>query len=263
MPTGALIAGGIGAAGSLGSAYISSNAAQNAASQQVAAQTQALDFQKQVYQNNQTNLQPWIGTGNNALYSLASLYGLPTPNNPSGGAQATNSAFQAFTQLPSYQFPFQQGSLALSDALNAQGKQQSGAQARETQQFGQGLASQYLMSNYVNPLMQLSGQGQGAASSLAGYGVQSGNQIGSTLGNIGTAQAAGTVGSANAYSGALNNTTNSLGLYSALAYGGNQGGGGTYSLSGPQWGGGNFLSGDAWGGNANNPLPSLTSADYG
>lgn len=244
------IAATIGAVGSLGAAGIGAYSSLTASQQQAQQAQNALQFQQQVYNTNlgniatqqstnNSNLQPYIGTGQNALYSLASLYGLPTPGNPSGGAQGVNQAYQAFTNLPAYQFPFQQGSLALSDMLNAQGKQQSGAQARESQEFGQGLASQYLMSNYVNPLMSLAGQGQSASTNLSQINsnltsggvtasVNSGSQIGQTFGNLGTAQASGTIGAGNAISAGLTGGTSSLALYSALAGGGSAyGGGGT------------------------------------
>ncbi len=221
MPVGATIA----AVGSIGAAGIGAYSANKAAGEQANAAQNALNFQQQVYNTNQSNLAPWTSTGSNALYSLASLYGLPTPNNPSGGGASTNAAYQAFTNLPAYQFPLQQGNLSLERQLNAQGKTQSGAQARETQQFGQGLASQYLMSNYVNPLLSLSGQGQGAASSLASSNIASGNQVGQSYGNLGTAQAAGTMGVGNALSGGLTGGANSLALYSALSNGGSAYGG--------------------------------------
>lgn len=236
------IAAGISAVGSLGAAGIGAYSSLTASGQQAQAAANALAFQQQVYQTNQTNvanqqatntsnLSPYTNTGQSALYSLASLYGLPTPGNPTGGGSSTNAAYQAFTNLPAYQFPLQQGNLALSDQLNAQGLTQSGAQARETQQFGQGLASQYLMSNYVSPLMSLAGSGQNAAttltnansnltSSLAGSNVQSGNSVGTSYGNIGTAQAAGTMGVGNALSAGLTGASSNLALYSALANGG-------------------------------------------
>lgn len=251
MPVGAAI----GAVGSIASAGIGYMGAKNAANEQAKAAQNALNFQKEVYASNKANLQPWIGTGTNAMYSLASLYGLPTPNNPGGGG--TNQAWEAFKNLPAYTFPFEQGNLALSRQLNAQGRQQSGAQARASQQFGQGLASQYLMSNYVNPLMQLSGQGQSAAGNLANVGTAAGNQVGQSYGNIGAANASGIVGGTNALMGGINN----LATYSALANNG-MGGSSTYSLSGPSWGGGNIFN-SAWGGSSNNPLPGLNPEDYG
>ena len=229
MPIGATI----GAIGSVASAGIGAWSANEAAKKQEQQAQNALAFQQQVYNENKGNLAPWMNTGKNAMYSLASLYGLPTPDNPSGGASGVNSAWQAFTNLPAYQFPFQQGNLALERQLNAQGRQQSGAQARASQQFGQGLASQYLMSNYVNPLMQISGQGQSAAGALAGYGNQSAQMVGNTYGNLGTAQASGIMGMGNAMAGGVNNAANNLAIYSALGRGGSGGGNlsSTYSAS--------------------------------
>ena len=250
------VAAGISAVGALGSAGIGAWSASNAADKQAQAAQQALGFQQQVYNQNQGNLKPWINTGQNANYTLAGLYGLPTPDNPSGGAAGVNAGWDAFTKLPAYTFPLQQGNLSLERQLNSQGRTQSGAQARQTQQFGQGLASQYMMSNYVNPLLQLSGSGQQAAGALAGYNNQSGQQIGQSYGNLGTAQGAGIMGMGNAISGGLNNASSSLALYSALGKGGN-------GNSSPTYGGGNAWSGDAWGGTAQNPLPGLSPSDYG
>lgn len=77
---------GIGAAGSIGGALISSNAAGNAASQQAqaannAAQLQyqasqnALGFQEGQYQNSQAELAPWLQSGSQALSNLNYLLG--------------------------------------------------------------------------------------------------------------------------------------------------------------------------------------------
>lgn len=242
------VAAGISAAGSLASSAIGYFGAKDAAKQQANAAAQALAFQQQVFdynkglnaqnanlnQNTQNSLAPWTTSGGNAAYSLANLYGLgPT------GSQGTSDGFDAFTQLPAYQFPLQQGMKALTQNLNAQGKNMSGAQLREAQQFGSGLASTYFMSNYVNPLQTMAGQGLSAA----GIGAQSNNtlmsanvgaannntqgaqQIGNTIGNIGQANAAGIVGGTNALSGGLSGGANSLALYSMLSKGGGGGGG--------------------------------------
>lgn len=238
------IAAGISAAGSLASAGIGYFGAQSAADKQSEAAANSLAFQKQVYAQNQQNLTPWINTGSKAAYSLADLYGLG-PN----GSQGVNDAFDAFTKLPAYQFPLQQGMLALTRNLNAQGKNMSGAQAREAQQFGQGLASQYLMSNYVQPLQSMSGLGANAASSLAGANNTSAGQIGNSYGNIGAAQASGIVGGTNALTSGLQGGANSLALYSALGQGGGGGGSsatygnGTGSMVGGQSGWSNFGTG--------------------
>lgn len=243
------VAAGISAAAGLGSAAIGYFGAQSAADKQAQAAANALDFQKQVYAQNQNNVAPWINTGGKAAYSLADLYGLG-PN----GTQGINDAFDKFTQLPAYQFPLQQGMLALTRNLNAQGKNMSGAQLREAQQFGQGLASTYMMSNYVSPLQQMSQLGQGAASSLASSNNQSAQQIGNSFGNIGAAQASGIVGGTNALTGGITGAGNSLAL---LSYMGKNGGGtaGVSSYGGGMTGGvaasgGQFPSGGgSWFGN--------------
>lgn len=246
---GLALSAGIGGAGALGSALIGSNAAGKASRAQMDAANNALSFQKGVYESNKGNLQPWINNGSNAMYSLASLYGLPTPQNPQGGAAGVNAGWEAFKGLDAYKFPFEQGNLALERQLNAQGRTQSGAQARATQQFGQGLASQYMMSNYVNPLMQMSGQGQQAAGALAGYGNQSAQQIGNSFGNFGTAQASGIMGQGNAMAGGVNGLSNSLQLYSMLAQN-NKGGSSSPTYSGG--GGGGYQPTDGWGNALNN-----------
>lgn len=208
MPIGATI-GALGSVASAGIGAYASSQASNAAQQSA---QQALQFQQQAYAQNQSNLNPFITTGQNATYSLASLYGLPTPSNPAGGAAATNAAWNNFTSLPAYQFPLQQGSLALERQLNAQGRQLSGAQVRGQETFGQGLASQYLMSNYVNPLQALAGQGATAAGNLAQTSTTSANNQANTALSGGQAAAAGDIGVGNSLAGGISN----LALYSAL-----------------------------------------------
>lgn len=92
--TGAIMAG-VGLAGSIGGAAISSNAAGNAASEQSqaaqnAAQLQyqasqnALNFQKQQYGTEQADLAPWLQSGNGALSTLDYLSGVNPQAIPGG-----------------------------------------------------------------------------------------------------------------------------------------------------------------------------------
>ena len=91
-----------------------------------------------------------------------------------------------------------------------------------------------------------------AGNAALGASTQQAGLQGNTLGNIGTAQAQGTLGSANALAGGLTGTasagSNAL-LFSAL--GGQSGNSGLY-------GGLN-----ANGGSAANPIPGLSASDYG
>jgi hypothetical protein len=85
------LAAGIGAAGSIGGAAISANAAGNAASTQASAADraaqlqfeeaqQALQFEQQQWQQAQTNSAPWLQTGGSAELALGQLLGLPSPS---------------------------------------------------------------------------------------------------------------------------------------------------------------------------------------
>ena len=105
--TTAAIVGGIGAAGSLGGAAISSNAAgkaadtqaqaaQNAAEYQKQATQQALQYQQQQYGQSQQNLSPYMQAGTGALSNLSYLLGIggqPSASYGAQPAQATNTPY--------------------------------------------------------------------------------------------------------------------------------------------------------------------------
>lgn len=193
MPIGATIS----AVGAIGAAGIGAYGANKAAGKQAAA-LQAAQAQAQA------NLSPYMNFGKSAMSSLSDLYGLG-PN----GAGGIPDAFNKFTQLPAYQFPLQQGMLALTRKLNAEGRNMSGAELRETTQFGEGLASQYMMQNYVNPLTQFAQLGGNAAAGLT-------TANSNLAGQIGTAQASGVMGMTNALAGGVNNASSNLALYSMM-----------------------------------------------
>lgn len=110
--TGSIIAG-VGLAGSLGGAAISSHAAGKAASTQAnaadyAANLQhqdaqaALQFQQQQYSQSQANMAPWLNTGRGALTSLADLLGVtPSQSTTSSGApvSAAGPGFNATSNV--------------------------------------------------------------------------------------------------------------------------------------------------------------------
>jgi len=190
---------GVSAAGSIASGVMTSNAASKAAGQQSAAIGQAVNFDQGVYNNAQTNLQPYISGGTSALGSLLGLYGLPGGN--AGGA---NQAYQNFTQTPYYQFPLQQGNLALNRQLASSGLTNSGAALKDAVNYNQGYASQGF-GQYVSGLSGISQQGQQAATGLSQIGTNVGNQMLTGQTAIGNAQAAGTIGSNNALTQGLQN----------------------------------------------------------
>lgn len=227
MPVGLTI-GALGAAGSLGGALIGSSAAKDAANIQSSTAKQIAEMQAQLGMqgsqligtatgNATSMLSPYIGAGNNALTSLASLYGVSTPGNP-GGQQGQNQAWSNMLQTPAYQFAQSQGQLGLDRSSAASGLLLSGAQLKDTLQFNQGLSTQQI-GNYTNALQGMAGMGQSAATQAGGFTLQGAQGQASAL--TGTAQmagntsmsgaqsaASGIVGSANALTGGINSATN-------------------------------------------------------
>lgn len=218
MPTTALIAAGVGAAGSLGSALIQSNASKTASQQQVAEQQQALAQQQQMFGTAQNALNPFINAGQSVL---PTLQGLITPG-------ANQSALLA--QTPGFQFASQYGNMAATNALSSKTGSSAGPLATALSQYNNGLA-QNTWQTTVDALQNYAGLGGNAAGSLAGNAIRSGNAQAGTLTNTGNALASGTLGSASALStgitGAAGSTSNAL-LYNQL-FGNGSGGNGLYT----------------------------------
>jgi hypothetical protein len=195
----------LSAGGSIFSGILGSNAASKAAQEEVAQQEQALQFQQNVYGQTVQNLAPYRQAGNTALTSVMGLLGL----GGTGQNATAQSAFQGFTQTPYYQFPLQQGNLALNRQLASAGLTGSGAALKDATAYNQGYASQGLGS-YLQQLMGLSGQGENAAALQGSQGNQASSLLAQIFGNIGGAQAAGTVGSTNALTSGISNAGGSL-----------------------------------------------------
>lgn len=232
----ALIAAGVGAVGSIGSAAIGANASSDAAKQQANAANQASQTQMNIYNQTRGDLAPYTqtgtsalaqlqamlngngtGPGGNAFSQLQSLLGLG-----SGGVQGAMSTLQ---NLPGYQFSLNQGQQALDRSAASRGLLLSGAQLKDSQQFGQGLAQQNygnyvsqlqnnLGQNFISPLENIAQLGENAGAQTGGIGSAAGQGIAQSQLAAGQAQASGTVGSANAIMGGLQSGLNN----SLLAY---------------------------------------------
>ena len=229
-------------AGGLTSGILGSNAASKAASQEVAAAQQALDFQKEVYGTQQQNQAPFVQAGQTSIAQLmkdiqngqfgpGSLGSVPT----APGAFTAPTLAQA-QNYPGYQFNLQQGEKAIQQQATTQGGI-SGGTLKSLNQFATNTAnntygtlfSQALqgynanLSQYASQLAgyqtELQGQqqaynqllapaqlGEGATQSINNTGTQVASNVGNLLTQQGNAAAAGTVGSTNAITGAINNT---------------------------------------------------------
>jgi hypothetical protein len=210
-----LIAAGIGGAASLGSAAIGANASKTASQQQVQEQQLALAQQKQMFGVAQGALDPFINAGSSVL---PTLQGLLTP-----GTSAST-----LSQMPGFGFQSQYGTMAATNALSAKSGASAGPLATAISQYNNGLAGT-TWQNTVNALQGFANTGAGAAGSLAGNAIASGNSQAGTLTNTGNALASGTLGSANALSGGLGgaagSASNALLLNQLFGAGG---GGGLY-----------------------------------
>jgi len=188
MPITAAISAGVGAAGAIGSSMISSNAADKASQQQAAQAQAALQQQNALFQQGVGLVQPFIDYGKGAGNTLSNLL-TPGPNQTA-----------ALSQLPGFQFAQDWGQKAVQNIGTTQGL------GGNTLAAGAGFATgqaQQSFGSLANLLLGLTGQGAGAASSAFGNATQTGANMANTFTGLGNAQAAGTLGSANALAGGL------------------------------------------------------------
>lgn len=255
MPIGAAI----GAGSSIISGILGSKAAQDAKDAQIgaeqnvlannnAAKDASLATNRDLYQSETKAFQPYQSTGTGALQQLAA-------GTANGGVfNSTPTGEQVLAQDPGYAFRLQQGQQALLRAAAAGGGVGSGGTLKAAQQYGQDYASneyQNAYSRYANTrqanygnLLNLAGMGQTANSQFAtatgqyggavtGVTMGTAQQNADALAGIGNAEAAGSIGSANAWSGALQGLAKSAtGIpasatpFNASGYGGGAGSGG-------------------------------------
>lgn len=220
-----VIGGAIAAVGAVGGAVISSSGAKSAASTQAQAAEDAAHLQNDQYSTTQANLKPYMDLGSsyidplkNALANsmLTQQFSAPT----AAQAQAT----------PGYQFTQTQGLKAVQNSAAARGLGVSGAAMKGAASYATGLADstyndvfnralQTFNTNYssaannVNRLQGIVGSGQNAAATNGSLGAAAVGNIGNTLTSGANASAAGTVGSANAASGALSSIGNNALIY--------------------------------------------------
>lgn len=221
-------AGVVGGASLLGS-KMSSDAAKSAANTQSDAARYAADLQNQNLQQTRQSLQPFINTGYDAQSSLRNLLGLGTPTDGNTFGSLTKP-FNAQTweqwKDPGYDFQLQQGQQALQNSQAAKDGVLSGAALKDLIGFNQGMAntayqnafSRYMSQNDAtyNRLADLLKVGENASAGVGNTGAQVTSNIANTLTSGAAAQAAGQVGSANAWSGGLNNAAGYYALSNML-----------------------------------------------
>lgn len=205
----------IGAGGSLLAGSEQASGSTAAAATSAAATNQATQAQLQMYNQTRSDLSPFVQTGqswlpalqgflssqgpvNSTLSQLSGLYGSsgPIASLLGLGPQGAAGMQSQLQQYPGYQFAIDQGQQSLDRSAASRGLLLSGGQIKDSQAYGQGMASQ-LYGTYLN---QLTGYGSGLGGLAAQYGtygneiaglVNTGENAAAQTGNAGSAAASG------------------------------------------------------------------------
>lgn len=205
MPWGAAIA----AAGVIGGAVISGNAAKDAANQQAGATKDALGEQQREFDTNQANQKPYLDAGKAALGQYQTAINTPT------------TAADVMANDPGYQFGLDQGQTALDRKIAAMGGRVSGAALKGADRYATDYATTGYNSAYqrsqdrLNRLASLAGLGQTATSASAASGSASTNAITALQTNQGDASAASSLAQGSIWGNTANQLAALYGNYSS------------------------------------------------
>jgi hypothetical protein len=173
-----------------------SNAARYAADQQAAATERQVELSE-----------PWRTAGTTAVNQLSTM------SQPGGKLTEEFNPVTASTMDPGYAFRLNEGMKALNATAAARGGLISGNALRAATGYGQEMGSQEYSNafnryqinraNLLDPLKFLSGQGQAAAAGQAANIGAGATNTANLMTGAASAQAAGQVGAANAYTNAV------------------------------------------------------------
>lgn len=191
-----------GIAASIGGALISSSAAGDAADQQAQSAANAQAYQERIYNDQKETAKPWTEAGVNALGQMTSK------------TRGWDDVFDLskFTASPGYQSRLEAGQKALEGSAANRGNLFSGQTGKALTRYAGDQANQeYYKSKDAydrdkasawGRLETLAGYGTGTSTALNSAGSRLGSNVGELMTGAGNAQAAGTVGAANAWSNA-------------------------------------------------------------
>ena len=230
------IAGGI--ASQIASGLLGADAAKSAAQTQADAATRAAQIQQEMFNTINAQGIPYRGAGYSALNQIRSMlpgeytqydeYGRPIGTGTGSGYLTQQFGPQQFAQGmdPGYAFRLQQGQMANQRSSNLAGGLIGGNALQGMQDYSQGMASQEYNNafnrfqtqrgNIYNTLAGIAGIGQtaqGQANTLAQNNATAQGQL---LVGSAAAQAAGRIGQAAGYGGALTNAANNYFLSQLL-----------------------------------------------
>jgi hypothetical protein len=196
--------------------YTGSQAAKKAAQTQADSARYAADLQQAQYEQAREDLAPYRELGYTSLEDINRL-------KPYLTSQFGDEQLAQYLD-PSMAFRMKYGTQATERLGNVSGGALSGNTMRALQDFGQNLASseygnafnrfQTERTNIYNTLANIAGMGQGAVNTGINAGQTSAANQGQLAVGAANAQAAGTVGAANAWNNALQTPSNYLQLAS-------------------------------------------------
>src|SRR5512146_2507635 len=166
----------------VGPPIISSIFGGSASNDQQNAQQAGIDLQKQIWQQTQQNLAPFIGAAPGAVSQWQNLLGL--------GSGGMGGALDALRQTPGYNFQLNEGLNSILSNATRTGGVGGGNTLKALMQYGQGLADTTYNQALKN-IGDFSSLTENAAAGLGNTGVQAGSNIASSLAGLGNAQAAG------------------------------------------------------------------------
>ena len=198
-PAGGAVLSGVG---NVVSGIAAANAAEAASEQQSQAAQNALQLQREMFEYQKGLLEPYRTAGTAALKRLEGALGLGGPAQPQ----------QALEMDPGYGFRLGEGMKALERMQAARGNMLSGGAMKAGQRYAQDYASgEY--GNAYNRLANIAGLGQTAGTQLGGAAQQFGQTAGNVMGQEANALAAGRIGRASAYGGAIQGGLNAYSNY--------------------------------------------------
>lgn len=218
-------------AGNVVSSVKTARARRTAAQDRLRAIQEAKDITKQQYDVSKGYIEPYYNVGTASSNRLGEMLGV-TGDTSAPGYGSLMKPFAAFEYSadPGYAFRLAEGTKALERSAAARGGLLSGGALRETQRYGQGLASQEYQNAYsrykdaydrymaqnlqqYNMLAQQQGRGYTAGTALSdlssGYGANIANL---TLGG-GNVRAESVLGQQSAYTQGVNSLINAVGNY--------------------------------------------------
>jgi hypothetical protein len=202
--------------GSVAGGYLQGQAAKDAAGQYTGQAERGLQYNREMFDKINAQNAPYRETGERG----ANLYNQLADT---GYLTAQPSMDDMTRLMPNYRFGLDQGMGQFNAQANAAGGLIGGNAIQGAQQFAQGYAQNSLAdafnqyqanrSNVVSNVNAMTNIGQQANATTATAASGATTNASNMLSSIGNAQAAGTMGQANAYAGALNNISNYAMLY--------------------------------------------------